>query len=197
MPVDKPMSVNVALSMDVDEKPANEENIQTLNNIYRTMCLTGSNINEHLPTLVQYAKKCETILELNARECASSCALMKGLSENGRRAKIFTLCSEYDIEEGIIPLSDSLNIRTTHCKIDSMKYRIQNLVDIVFINAAIGEINVCDYLEKYGLCTRKYMMIHGTCDIAEFLSKYEGTWNLYERYNNNNGLVILERISGV
>ena len=78
-----------------------------------------------------------------------------------------------------------------------MKYRIQNLVDIVFINAAIGEINVCDYLEKYGLCTRKYMMIHGTCDIAEFLSKYEGTWNLYERYNNNNGLVILERISGV
>ena len=41
---------------------------------YFQLCDTPSDINEHLPTLFEYTKKCSSVLELGVRGCVSSYA---------------------------------------------------------------------------------------------------------------------------
>jgi hypothetical protein len=50
---------------------------------YLLMCNTPSDINEHIPTLYEYSKTCESVLELGVRSGVSTFAFIKGLSENG------------------------------------------------------------------------------------------------------------------
>ena len=58
-----------------------------INNIYNYLCSVPSDINEHLPTLFNYATKCEIILECGVRGCVSSWALANGLLHNNKSTK--------------------------------------------------------------------------------------------------------------
>ena len=46
---------------------------------YSELCITPSDINEHLPTLARYASECTTITECGVRSSVSSYALAHGL----------------------------------------------------------------------------------------------------------------------
>ncbi len=49
-----------------------------LENKFNQLCLSPSDINEHLPTIKKYAEECETIVELGVRIPISTFALMMG-----------------------------------------------------------------------------------------------------------------------
>jgi hypothetical protein len=54
---------------------------------YNALCNTRLDINEHLPTLCNYAKECESIIEYGLRGCVSSWAFVHGLLHNERSIK--------------------------------------------------------------------------------------------------------------
>ena len=60
-----------------------------ISNKYNQLCETPSDINEHLPTLYEYAKKCDSVIETGVRGCVSSYALVYGLLNNNQEKKIF------------------------------------------------------------------------------------------------------------
>ena len=54
---------------------------------YKILKTDKSDINEHMQTLYEYAKKTETIFETGVRGVVSSWALLKGLHENSSNEK--------------------------------------------------------------------------------------------------------------
>jgi hypothetical protein len=54
---------------------------------YLKLCKKKSDINEHLPTLFEYATKCESVFETGVRSCVSSWALVHGLLNNNSNNK--------------------------------------------------------------------------------------------------------------
>src|SRR5438132_2397350 len=62
---------------------------QALSEILYTMaafCRQPSDINEHLPTLMSYAARCNSVIEAGVRYCVSSYALSLGLILNGNKS---------------------------------------------------------------------------------------------------------------
>jgi hypothetical protein len=54
---------------------------------YKYVCQTPSDINEHLPTLYKYATECESVFESGVRGCVSSWAFVNGLLHNGKSSR--------------------------------------------------------------------------------------------------------------
>jgi hypothetical protein len=54
---------------------------------YNYLWYLPSDINEHLPTLLKYAKECETIIECGVRRMCSSWSFVLGLLHNDKSRK--------------------------------------------------------------------------------------------------------------
>ena len=59
---------------------------QIVNN-YHSKCNEISDINEHLPTLMELSKECETICEFGVRSIVSTWSFLTGLLENNSNIK--------------------------------------------------------------------------------------------------------------
>ena len=200
---------------------------------YTLLCNTPSDINEHLPTIYEYAKKCERVLEVGVRGVISSWAIMKGLVENGKEKKEFIM---NDIEpcpiDDIVKVSKDVGVIITHEWVNDLELDITEHVDMTFIDTwhVYGQLK--RELEKFSKVTDKYIIMHDTTvdewmgetirclggiraaeiqskqtgipiteimrglwpAVEEFLETHE-EWKLKERFTNNNGLTVLERIS--
>ena len=191
---------------------------------------TTSDINEHLPTLYEYATKCESIIELGVRKCASTWSLIYGLLNNNSDKKSILVNDilECDINE-LLHATKDLNIVVKYEWINDLELNIDNNVDLTFIDTwhIYGQLK--RELNKFSEITNKYIIMHDTtvdaiegetlrfsldaeaqskesgipveeikCGlwraIEEFLENNQN-WKLRERYHNNNGLTILERIN--
>ena len=83
---------------------------------YFELCKTPSDINEHLPTLYNYSKKCESIFETGVREAVFSWALIYGLlsNKNTSNPKIFMNdISESELVE-LLEKTKKLNIKISY-----------------------------------------------------------------------------------
>jgi hypothetical protein len=194
------------------------------------LCNTSSDINEHLPTLYEYATKCESIIELGFRRCVSTWSLIYGLLNNNSDKKSILVndITECNIDE-LLDGTKDLNIDVRYEWINDLELNIDNNVDLTFIDTwhVYGQLK--RELNKFSAITNKYIIMHDTtidgiggetvrynwdaekqskesgipaeeikCGlwkaIEEFLENNEN-WKLRERYHNNNGLTILERIN--
>jgi len=190
---------------------------------------TPSDINEHLPTLFQYATACESILELGVRGCVSSWALVHGLLNNNRNIKKIILNDiiPCDINE-LLHYTNPLSIDITYEWKNDLDLELKNNVDLTFIDTwhIYGQLK--RELEKYGSLTNKYIIMHDTtvdeiygenircgfdaveisrnsgysveeinCGLGKAINEFLNNhpeWKLREKYTNNNGLTILERV---
>ena len=59
---------------------------------YERLLATPSDMQEHLPTLYDYAQYCQTVIECGMRTCVSSMALLMGLAQNGMPKKLYIGC---------------------------------------------------------------------------------------------------------
>jgi len=194
------------------------------------LCNTFSDIHEHLPTLYEYATKCESIIELGVRKCVSTWSLVYGLLNNNsdKKSMFINDILECDISE-LLDATKDLNIDVKYEWLNDLELSFDKNVDLTFIDTwhVYGQLK--RELNKFSQITNKYIIMHDTtvdaidgetirleCDaekqseetgipldeikcglwkaIEEFLENNKN-WILRERYHNNFGLTILERIN--
>jgi hypothetical protein len=135
---------------------------------YLQLCNTPSDINEHLPTLYEYSKGCESVLELGVRSGVSTFAFMKGLSENGwgrlvsgdlneissmlNQAQIITFCRDYNIDYTFL-LGNDLDIKIPESVSET---------DITFIDTWHIYGHLKRELVKFAPITKRYIIMHDT-----------------------------------
>lgn len=191
-----------------------------------------SDINEHLETLYQYSKQCESVIECGVRDIVSSWAFIKGLSENNSEVKKLTsvdiispgeinfvenICLEQHIEFKFIKGSDtdpSLNlpecdllfIDTWHVY-GHMKRELALLAPlakkyIIMHDTTVDAIHGETVRMKYNVIQQ---MIYSGYPLEEILKGLQPAideflesnpqWVIHTKYENNNGLTILKRLS--
>jgi hypothetical protein len=194
------------------------------------LCNTVSDIHEHLPTLYEYATKCESIIELGVRKCVSTWSLIYGLLNNNSDKKSILVNDilECNIDE-LLDATKDLDVVVKYEWINDLELNIDNNVDLTFIDTwhIYGQLK--RELNKFSAITNKYIIMHDTtvdaiegetlrfnldaekqsiesgipveeikCGlwkaVEEFLENNQN-WKLVQRYHNNNGLTILERIN--
>jgi hypothetical protein len=167
---------------------------------------TPSDINEHLPTLLKFAKECKTIVEFGVRDVVSSFAFALAKPE-----KLTCI----DIEKSIyvdpfMELCRNENVNVEFKKESSLDIQIDN-ADLIFIDTVHNYDQLKTELALHGNKSNKYLIFHDTITfgnkneteapgekqglvpaIAEFLDE-NMHWSELYTYTNNNGLTILVR----
>lgn len=173
----------------------------TIEEKYKFLCETPSDIYEHLPTIKKYASECETIVELGVRYIVSTWALLAGhpkhlLSVDIEHPSAFGA----DIME-VYDLSDAEGT--------TFEFRHQSSLDItlpehdlLFIDTLHEYDQLTKELDLHSGKCKKYILMHDTSldgdtemwrAVQDFLAR-DSNWKLRERFENNNGLTVLERV---
>lgn len=172
-----------------------------------------TDINEHADTLRRYAEQCEHVTEMGVRFGNSTVMFMAA------RPKKFV---SYDVYRE--KRCDYLELIAKDCDIN-WELRIENPspedateskieeTDLLFIDTNHYAQQLAHELKLHAPKTRKFIIMHDTFIYAKrgagddhlndgldnaiipFLENNKGHWEEFERFNNNNGLLILRRIS--
>ena len=189
---------------------------------YNRVCVTPSDINQHLPTLYKYGKNCEHITEFGVRTGVSTWALLY--------AKPKKLLS-YDIEEesfldkdDVISISESIGVNYNFSVGDTLKIEIDQ-TDLLFIDTLHTYNQLSLELKRHHTKVNKYIIFHdtttfGTTDeimydhvsedvknlniikrgvrnaLIDFLD-VNSDWEIVEEFTNNNGLTIIKNNKNV
>ena len=167
--------------------------------MYLDACRTSSDINEHLPTLYALAKECRHVTELGTRTGVSTTALLYAQPDK-------LVC--YDRMQ--YPQVDRLARAAGRTEFvfhekDVLWVDIEE-TDLLFIDTWHVYEQLKEELRRHAGKARRYIVLHDTTTFAEhgeteghrglwpaveeFLAK--GAFRLKARYQNNNGLTVLE-----
>ena len=188
---------------------------QIINQIYRT----PSDINEHIPTLIEYASECDHITEMGVRAITSTWAFLGAAPK-----KLIS----YDIEDPskwganinqVYDVAKQYGLDYEFRKENVLKLEIEE-TDLLFLDTWHAYNQLKAELELHSSKAKKYIVMHDTTSyefrdepltsenawegepptgkglwlaITEFLDSTD-EWGLHKRYTNNNGLTILKRI---
>jgi hypothetical protein len=186
--------------------------------IYENHCKTPSDINEHLPTLYEYAKECEHITEMGVRWVSSTWAL---LLSNPKKMISYDILKHPQINE-VLEISKEYEIDYTFFERDVLKVEIEE-TELLFIDTLHTYNQLINELDIHSEKCSKYIILHDTTffgdvdeiiydhaspDIKKMSKNKQGLWNavidflntekgkkweVHERFTNNNGLTILKR----
>ena len=178
----------------------------SITEIYESKCNDNSDIRQHMPTLKEYAEKCEVIIELGVRSIVSTWAFLMG------KPKVLIsvdICHpseyiEYDKEgcnlELVYKLSKKQKTYFEFICNDSVTASLPNC-DLMFFDTLHTYEQLSSELKAHGSKVSKYMLFHDTETykdelmpaISEFLDE-NNTWQLHKQYFNNNGMIILKHL---
>jgi hypothetical protein len=186
--------------------------------IYENQCSTPSDINEHLPILLKYAKECEHITEMGVRWVSSTWPL---LLSNPKKMISYDIVKDPKINE-VIDLANEYNINYSFMESDVLNIKIED-TDLLFIDTLHTYNQLIKELSSHSKKVSKYIILHDTTTfgdideivynhaspliineptnvqglwnaVIDFLETNEGkNWSVLEKYTNNNGLTILKR----
>lgn len=176
--------------------------------VYTEYCLEPSDLNEHLPTLYNLALECVSITEFGVGFGKSTRAFLYALTTT-----MGTLNS-YDImlHDGVQDLFDEANKEglaalfhlqsTLDCDI--------NETDLLLVDSHHTYAQVKGELEKHSDRVKKFIVFHdtqlygisgqdhGSVGIMPAINEWMDShpqWRIKQEYYNNNGLLVVERIS--
>lgn len=188
--------------------------------IYENHCKSESDINEHLPTLLKYAKECNHITEMGVRWVSSTWAL---LVSNPKKMISYDINQHKNVNE-VLELAKKYKMNYSFIISDVLKIQIEE-TDLLFIDTLHTYNQLIKELELHSDKALKYIILHdttsfGTIDekiykhaspevknqkvakqglwnaILDFLETEKGKkWTVLEKYENNNGLTVLKRQS--
>lgn len=128
---------------------------------YLYECNRVSDINEHLPTLLEYAKKCDTIIECGVRNIVSSYAFALGLKENPNNS--YTLIDPFRSPNinGFLSLCESENVNASFYHGSDLEYP-PTQTDLLFIDTwhVYGQLK--RELAHWHSSVKKYIIMHDT-----------------------------------
>lgn len=173
---------------------------------YIEKCNTVSDINEHLPTLYEYAKKCETVAEFGVRDVCSSYALAYA-----KPKKLICVDIETNIyTNNFVQMCENEGVNIKFDQADTLNYELES-VDLLFIDTLHTYSQLSEELKIHHSKVKRYLIFHDTISygttnehntpdkkqglvpaIKEFLQEHP-EWKEVCTYTNNNGLTILER----
>jgi len=193
-----------------------------LEQIYNEKCKSGSDINEHLPTLKKYSEECDHITEMGVRGAVSTYAFMMGKPKKLIGIDIESV-ERWGGDLNILKkVAKENNIEFEFILSDSVKIEIEE-TDLLFIDTEHNYLQLKTELIKHGNKAKKYLIFHDTVTFGyrdsnayghyvnlEVIDKDDNTkqglipaieefiknnphWTIYEHYKNNNGLMILKR----
>jgi hypothetical protein len=180
---------------------------------YKLFNIIPSNYNQHLPILRSLSNQCSSVMEIGVQTMIPTWGLLQGLSENGKTDSRY--CGIYFDKSSIVShklvrtLSLQNGVSFNLEPVDSKEFT--QLFDLVFIAAMDRRYSYTQLFNELNtLCVRvnRYFVIHGTSHpyehldqgkrgvwlaIANFL-KCHPEWKLKHKFENNFGLVVLERV---
>lgn len=191
--------------------------MEKIKEMYDLHSTTHSDINEHLPTLYELAKKCDHVTEMGTRGVVSAWALALA---NPKKV----VC--YDIEkhpnvDNLIALSKEYNVNLEFIEADVLKTEIEE-TDLLFIDTFHTYNQLAMELKLHSHKAKKYIAFHDTTSfgfrdeneyeciselvkdkekpktglvpaIDEFMKSEIGScWEVEKIYMNNNGFTILK-----
>lgn len=141
------------------------QNIDSLQALFDEAKNKRSDINEHMQTLFEYTKRCESVLELGVRECVSSWAFLKGLVEN-EKVKKRLICNDLYRSpqiDSVLAMSQKLECNTVFLEINDLHIDLQGEeIDLCFIDTWHVYGHLKRELKKFAPSTRKYIIMHDT-----------------------------------
>jgi hypothetical protein len=190
---------------------------QEIENHYHQIVNNPSDINEHLPTLKEYAEKCDHITEMGVRSVVSTFAFVlakpkKMISIDINHPSFF---GGKDNLNKIIEYSKINQINFEFIQSDTLSIEIEK-TDLLFIDTWHCYQQLKKELEIHSKNVTKYIILHDTtlfefsdedyygdtsnsekhglwAAIEDFLLS-NSNWVIEKKYINNNGLTILKNI---
>lgn len=139
--------------------------MQSIEDKYKLLCDTPSDINEHLPVLYKYAKECDSIIECGIRGCVSSWGFVHGLLQNttSKADKVILLndIDECDISE-LLEATKNLSIHVEYNWVNDLELNLNRNYDLVFIDTWHIYGHLKRELNKFAPYTNKYIIMHDT-----------------------------------
>ena len=174
--------------------------VWTLDELYKLVSGTFSDISEHCPTLKEIASQCEHVTELGTRYGISTVALLAG------QPKQFVSCDLH--RQPTIGVIESVTGKTDFRfqTGDSRKIDLDE-TDLLFIDTLHEYDQLRAELARHSGKVRKWIVLHDTESfrtegeaggrglwpaVEEFVKG--GQWRIVKHHENNNGLTVLERI---
>ena len=190
---------------------------QTIDSLYKANCNEPSDINEHLPTLKKYASECSHVTEMGVRKGVSLTALLAARPEKTVGIDIILRDNVHKIKE--IAESEQINFEYV---LGDTRTMVIEPTDFLFIDTWHCYEQLKIELDRHHSKVNKYIGFHDTTSFAykneqdfprwnpplvkkvkepkglwpaieEFLQEHP-EWTIKERFTNNNGLTILEKI---
>jgi predicted O-methyltransferase YrrM len=170
---------------------------------YNELCKKESDINEHLSTLVKYGKMVKHITEFGVRRGLSTVAWLYSIPEDLISYDINNRKFDHKLFKSMVPSSTNF----TFIIGNTLEVTIKE-TDLLFIDTYHSYTQLTNELKLHGNKSRKYLIFHDTKifglvgedkkqpalkrAIYEFIDSNKH-WFLKEEFENNNGLIILER----
>ena len=149
---------------------------------FNHLCNTPSDINEHLPTLCNYAKECESVFETGVRGVVSSWAFVFGLLNNTNPTRRIFLndITNCNIEE-LISQTQTLPIKIDYAWQNNLTLNLDRTYDLTFIDTwhIYGQLK--RELEKFSKITNKYIIMHDTTIDGEEGESIRCKWDTAEQ----------------
>lgn len=185
-----------------------------INELYNTNKNKKTDINEHLPTLFEYAKNKDIVVELGVRDCNSTSAFLAAKPKKLYSIDItppaewgFTYFDELSAEANKQIDYIFLNTDSTLVKLN------ETSIDVLFIDTLHTYDQVTKELNNFKKYNINYILFHDTVlygidgygnngpeknnGIKRAINEFIETntyWKIKEEYYNNNGLLVIENI---
>lgn len=183
--------------------------MKTLEEIYKENCDTYSDIYEHLPTLKKYTEECQHVTEMGVRYVVSTYAFMMGKPKRLISYDILPVENFGINRMDLKKLAHDNGVFFDFYVGDTTKIEIED-TDLLFIDTWHVYQQLIVELRLHGNKSKKYIIMHDTTKFGEMGECGEGEglmkavhefiesnphWVIYEKFENNNGLTILKRVS--
>lgn len=161
---------------------------------FHRLSSTPSDINEHLPAIFNYAKHCDSAIELGVRGCVSSWAIAAGLlnNKNGVKKKFFMNDLQQCQVSSLVNLLNSTDIEVKcEWKNDlDIVFEPNETYDLVFIDTLHVYGQIKRELEKFSPIANKYIIMHDTTvdEIGGEILRHSG-------YNHQSAYPIADNLS--
>lgn len=168
---------------------------------YIRACLIPSDINEHLPTLYDLARTCNSVTELGVRDGISTRAFLFA----GVKLRSYDLYLNPSVQE-LFKEAQIMSKDVAYLIGNSLKISLEPS-DILFIDTQHTYQQLKTELELHSSKISKFIVLHdmesfgkvsedGTTPglvqaVEEFLATHKN-WQIKEKFTNNNGLWIIE-----
>ena len=186
-----------------------------VNQIYQT----PSDINEHIPTFIEYASECDHITEMGVRAITSTWAWL-GTAPKKLISYDMENPSHYGADINVVyEVAKQYDLDFQFIQADVLTIEIEP-TDLLFLDTWHAYDQLKAELELHSPKVNKYIIMHDTTSyeyrdepltsentfkgekstgkglwpaITEFLETHP-EWQLHKRYTNNNGITIIKRI---